>query len=125
MMLDQTLLLSFVANAITILWEWAMSFRRVFGVAVVISIFAAGSPAAAASIFGTLSINGSDVIDYAAHTITFAPGSSRVGAASGSFLTDGFAINNLATMRNEGTAVSYPSPALDLGSNLSCGAGCI
>jgi hypothetical protein len=84
-------------------------------------------PAAADLIDGTLSIRGTDIIKYAANTILFVAGSSDVGAATGSFALQGFNLQDSVTMRNEGVAISYASPALDTGSNLSCGggAGCI
>lgn len=81
--------------------------------------------ASAVLINGTISINGTNSIDYAADTITFVAGTSEVGAATGSFAGAGFNNNDAVTMRNEGVAISYPSPALTLGSNLACGTGCI
>jgi len=88
-------------------------------------MLSAVSPATAIPINGTISINGTDRVDYGLGTVTFIPGTSQVGAATGSFAVDGFVLNNPVTMRNEGVPVSYGSPALDLGSNLSCGTGCI
>jgi hypothetical protein len=81
--------------------------------------------ASAAFINGTLSIRGNDIIDYAGDNITFVTGTTTVGAATGSFGAQGFILNNSVEMRNEGTAISYTSPALSLGSNLTCGTGCI
>ena len=102
-------------------WFLGVAFAAVIGLSVSVSVI----PASAALINGTISINGSDVIDYVGHQITFVAGSSNVGAASGSFTTQGFNLNDSATMRNEGAALSYTSPALTLGSNLTCGTGCI
>lgn len=78
----------------------------------------------AAPINGTLSIGGTNIIDYTADTIQFVAG-SEVGAASGTFAGAGFNNNDVVTMRNEGVAISYTSPALALGSNLGCGTGCV
>jgi hypothetical protein len=82
-------------------------------------------PASAAFITGTISIGGADNINYTNQTIGLLPGTSTVGASSGDFATAGLDFADHVTMRNENTVQSYASPAWDIGSNLSCGAGCV
>ena len=104
-----------------------MSFRALAlttTLAVSTALFAA-APAKAEFVTGTLSINGSNIVNLGADTITFLAGTSRVGAATGSFALQGFDLNDPATMRQEGIAQIYTSPTWAAGSNLACGAGCI
>jgi hypothetical protein len=101
---------------------------RVFGLAVAtaaaFAIALPASPAKAVGIFGTFSIAGANMVNYAADTITFSAAVPETEVATGDFLATLGAVI-VTTMQNEGAATSYLSLDTNASGPAACGIGCV
>jgi len=64
-------------------------------------------PASATAINGTISITGTDNIDYGNHTVGILQGQTQVNAATGDFLAAGFNFQDLARQHGHGLGLQF------------------